>query len=559
MSRMVQRTRKKSGNLAAAAPTTPSLETNASQAKAAQTRLREQETTQLSRFPIGLVVVLLCAFAGLRILIFCAAFPLFNNIDEPAHFAAIEMYAQGHWPGKDLPHYDSDTAKVLALYASDEYLTPTQYPAHAPSVPPYRFSAQSMNIYLPQMMTRILNDSNHEAQSAPLYYLLAAAWLHVGAVLGMNGWQLAYWIRFLNPVAYALLVWFSYRLVRRAFAARPFLWLAVPAFLAVFPQDVYFGINRDVLSAPLSALALWLMVEAVMVESNKETSRSWLLIAASFVVSLAFLVNLSNCVLYACLAVTLWVWLKQTWKVQEHIGRNLTLIVFSAFVLPALWMLRNYHVMGDLAGAQTKIAALGWTSKPFGELFDHPLFSLHGLRYFFKELTGSFWRGEYVWHLEGMRWALADKVYLFSTALMFAAFMIGLWLEHKTSPRPQRFLSFQALLLVFGSVAFMAAISLAFDFHNNPYPSREFPYFVSGRIILGALPAFGLIYVGGLELLLTRIHQWAPFTALAVLMLFITVSEFRIRQVAFSSPYNFLALMSWDSATAEVVSVQDKN
>ena len=68
------------------------------------------------------IVILMCVYAGLRILIFTAAFPFFNNIDEQFHFAAIRMYAQGQWPGKDLPHFDFETAKIASLYATPEYL-----------------------------------------------------------------------------------------------------------------------------------------------------------------------------------------------------------------------------------------------------------------------------------------------------------------------------------------------------------------------------------------------------------------------------------------------------
>src|SRR5580704_10061989 len=84
-----------------------------------------------------------------------------------------------------------------------------------------------------------------------------------GEALGMNAWELAYWVRFLNSAAYVLLIWASYRLVQHVYPDRVFLWLGVPALLAVFPQDVYFGINREILSSPMTAVALLLMVKAV--------------------------------------------------------------------------------------------------------------------------------------------------------------------------------------------------------------------------------------------------------------------------------------------------------
>jgi len=132
---------------------------------------------------------------------------------------------------------------------------------------------------------------------------LVSAW----EALGLQSWELAYWIRFLNPAAYVVLVWISYRLVRKVYPDRIFLWLGVPALLAVFPQDVYFGINREVLSAPMTAVALLLMVKAV----DEKESKSWLLLA-SVLVGLTFLVDVSNCVLYGAFALTLWSWARQS-------------------------------------------------------------------------------------------------------------------------------------------------------------------------------------------------------------------------------------------------------
>jgi hypothetical protein len=110
----------------------------------------------------------------------------------------------------------------------------------------------------------------------------------------------------------------------------------------------------------------------------------------------------------------------------------------------------------------------------------------------------------------------------------------------------QRLAGFQAAFLVASSVLFLAVISLPFDFHDCAYPSRLYPYFVSGRIISGALLPFVLIYASGLELVTNRLRKWVPPVAvLACLMLFITVSEIRVRSVVFSSPYNFFALSGW--------------
>ena len=444
------------------------------------------------------VVLALIAYSALRILVFAAAFPLFNNVDEQYHFASIQMYAQGRWPGKDLPHLDPDTENIVALYSTPEYMNTREHIAKVNlPAPIYQIPKGQQEPYLQSELDDWQDVSNFEAQSTPLYYLLGAAWERFGMIFGMHGWQLAYWIRFLNPIAYAVLVWASYRFIRKVYPERPFLWIAVPALLAVFPQDVYYGINRDVLSAPLAAVALWLMAEGI-----EEPHRRWPMLGASFFTGLAFLVNVSNCVVYAALAAALWLWWRKfSGSTRNRIGL-LGGFIFSSLALPVAWMLRNYAVMGDLTGSRAKIAYLGWTMKPLGEIFDHPLFSLSGLWYFLSKLIVNFWRGEYVWYMERMRWIVADRVYQISSIMLLLVFLVTLFKQWKSLPEIQRLAGVQALLLVVGSVLFMAAISLPFDYHSCPYPSRKHPFFVSGRIIAGALLSFVLIYTSGLQSLL---------------------------------------------------------
>jgi hypothetical protein len=509
----------------------------------AESSAASQRRDQFLRAHAGLIVALLCVYAGLRILIFAAAFPLFNNVDEERHLAAIRMYAGGQWPGKDLPAIDPELAKLYAVYGTWEYLVPekTIDEAHL-RTPFYQLSAQEAEPHVKRSFSYELSIPGYEAQSTPLYYLLGAGWYRLGEALGIQSWRLPYWIRLLNPAAYVLLVWVSYRFVRTVYPERMYLWLGVPALLAVFPQDVFFGINRDVLSAPMTAVILLLMVKALKAEKGK----GWLLAAASLLVGLAFLVNVSNCVLFGALAATLWFWARRSDETSRRKAGIAVGSVFASMALPLLWMVRNYAVMGDLTGSHAKIDYLGWTVKPLGEIFDHPLFSFDGLSYFLVNLVQWFWRGEYTWHGETMRWAAADWVYFATSVLMFVAFTVQFFRRWKSASSTQRLAESAALLLVITSVLFMAAISLPFNFPDNLYPSRTHPFFVSGRIISGVLLPFVLIYVSGMEFLLTPIRKWVPPAAVLVcLMVFITITEFQVRRVAFSSTNNFFALTAW--------------
>ena len=505
----------------------------------------ESRVDAFVRTHIDRIAVTLTVFAAIRILLFAAAFPLCNNVDERFHLMTIQMYAQGQMPGKDLPHMDPAAARVFSLFWSPEYWPSQEYlDQNGASRPLYGLSPQVQDSELKRefyvnQIRRWLNRPNYEAQSAPFYYAVAAVWYRLGSALGIRDWRLEYWIRLLNPVAFGLLVWLSYRFVRTVYPERTFLCLAVPALIAVFPQDVFFGMNRDVFSAPMCAAALLLMIKAV----ERRPGRDLFLLLGSSLVGISFLVNVSNFVLYGVLAVTLWLWVRRS---AESLPRKIRVVSASALasgVLPSLWMLRNYIVMGDLTGGKAKTHELTWTVKPLSDMIHHPLFSVRGLCYFLVQLTQSFWRGEYLWHGASMRSTWADRFYVFSSALMVLIFVADFTLKRTVYSKPRRRVGWQALFLVAGSVLFLAVLSVVFDFHECGYPSRLYPYFVSGRIISGTLLPFALIYASGLEVVTKLFRKWIPPVAvLALLMLFITASEIRVRSVVFSSPYNFFAL-----------------
>jgi len=43
-------------------------------------------------------VMIFCCFAAVRVLVFSAAFPFFNNVDERRHFDLVIKYAYGDVP-----------------------------------------------------------------------------------------------------------------------------------------------------------------------------------------------------------------------------------------------------------------------------------------------------------------------------------------------------------------------------------------------------------------------------------------------------------------------------
>jgi hypothetical protein len=493
------------------------------------------------------VAAILAAYAALRILVFAATFPLANHeIDEKNHFLSILMYAHGHFPGKQLPLIDSGFARDLLMYWSPEYATSEAEMRRAGIYGPLcRLTPQERELalqggYYGELLNRWPTRENYEAQGAPLYYIVAATWYRLGATLGIKSWHLIYWVRFLNAFLYGLFVWFSFQFIRKVYPDRLFLYLAVPSLLAAFPQDVFFFMNRDVLSPLLCALALTAMAAA-----HEQPFAQWkFLTISSFLVGLAFLGEVSNFVLYVPLAMTAWICLRQSACQGRRRAWILSGGALSGALLPVLWMGRNYLVMGDLTGGRAKTHFLTWTIKPLADIFHHPLFSFHGLAYFLVTLTGSFWRGEDNWHGVAMRSVRADSFYLLSSAIFLSIFAFDFVRRQGTVSPLQHWAEFSSAFLVVSSVLFLAFISLIFDFHEGVYPSRAYPYFVSGRIVIGTLLPFVLMYARGLELVTDRLRKWvSPVTVLAILMLFITACELWAQRAAFSSHFGFFQLL----------------
>src|SRR5260370_38038382 len=85
-----------------------------------QTTATERVDAFLKRNQTWIVGAMSC-FALIRILIFAAAFPLFNNVDEQDHYDMVYRYPHGLGPQKTLPQTDPEMARVFTLYGSPEY------------------------------------------------------------------------------------------------------------------------------------------------------------------------------------------------------------------------------------------------------------------------------------------------------------------------------------------------------------------------------------------------------------------------------------------------------
>ena len=148
--------------------------------------------------------------------VYCAIFPFFNNVDEPYHFDLVVKYAHGEIPRRIVP-ISQESARFIILYGTPEYLSgPAKFPNGKISPPTWTYPADQIAVALPIALARWRDEPNHEATEPPLYYAIGAVWYRLGRVLGIEGGFLLYWIRFLNPLLAAALVWIGFHAAREA-------------------------------------------------------------------------------------------------------------------------------------------------------------------------------------------------------------------------------------------------------------------------------------------------------------------------------------------------------
>ena len=481
------------------------------------------------------IVLALCVAAACRVFLFSAAFPYFNNVDEPAHFDLVMKYWHGEMPRRGVERFSREAIQFIVLYGSPEYFSNPGSPA---GVPGWR----DPNMRNPEVFSLAVASfqeglDNHEAGGFPVYYAMAGSWFALGRALGLRGGQLLYWIRFLNVVVIVGLVWLSYWIARTLVPDDRLERLGVPFLVAFFPQDVFYSINSDVVTPLLFALAFFALLHIVLADASLVLHG-----LAGLAVSAAFLTKFSNMAVLGLLAVVVLAKvasLRRRGALRSYLPRLGALL---AAVLPgAAWLVRNRLVLGDFSGAAEKIAFVHWTVKPVAQWWHHPIFSPTGLAYFLGELTRTFWRGEFVWHLKPIASPAADLFYVGSTGVFLAASAVALW--QGTSDVRRRVVLSMSFFVLGTSVLLLAASSVVFDFDDSWAPSRASPYFVAGRLVGGALVPFVLLYLDGLGHALS----WArlridPLVVVALIAAAITSSEIAITLPVFESPYNWFHL-----------------
>jgi hypothetical protein len=492
----------------------------------------------VSRLNERLLILLLCLAAALRISIYSAAFPFFSNIDEDLHFDVITQYSHAQVP-RSFDRLKDDTLNWILPYASPEFLSSSeQFPGARFPEPLWKRSWSEIEPEIAATRSAWSSEINFQSSQPPLYYALASEWWWIGKQIGLAGIQSLYWIRLLNALIIATIVWLSYLAARMIAPTRVDLRLGVPLLLAFVPQNVFYAMNNDVLS-PVCFGALFLCV----LQWLRTTAPNFSLGALTgLAIAATCLTKLSNVPLAAVAFAIVFARLVVIIRRAPRAGLlALAMVVLCAAIPIGSWMVWIKSHFGDLTGSTAKISLLGWTRKSYGDWWQHPIFTPRGVWIFWSDLIASFWRGEVNWHGQPLRWGCADGFYGVSSFLLLAAASVGLRKQAGLSAFQRQAIG-SAILIFLAGIGFLALLSIQFDFGNCINPSREHPYFTSGRLLSGAIIPFAVAYVYGVSCISGRINTALPLIVLGFVVVFMTTSEILVNRVVFVSEHNWFHL-----------------
>jgi hypothetical protein len=219
------------------------------------------------------------------------------------------------------------------------------------------------------------------------------------------------------------------------------------------------------------------------------------------------------------------------------------LSIFAAFAISAavplgIWFAWNGNHFGDLIATKSKIELLGWTPKAFADWWSHPIFTLSGAKDFWSELIASFWRGEFIWHRERLATWWSDAFYWTASTVALGIAVVSLIVRKRSEAN--RAVLWIALLSFISLVGFLVLLSIRFDFQECPYPSREHPYFTSGRLLNAAAVPFFLLFAYAIESVAAWTkREWSRWVLLGVIALLALSWQVSINAPVLSSRYNF--------------------
>ena len=147
------------------------------------------------------------------------------------------------------------------------------------------------------------------------------------------------------------------------------------------------------------------------------------------------------------------------------------------------------------------------------------------------------------WHYTTLAAARIDPFYVLSSTVFLLTFAIaGIANRGSSSAEMRLFVGLGGLLLAL-SVAILILISVSFDFGTSNYPSRQFPFLPCGRYLMGSLVPFLIMYLGGLEVLLSWLQlRFFRLPLLILIVISMFIAEIAYSMGVFASQYNWYHL-----------------
>jgi hypothetical protein len=500
---------------------------------------------QLKRWlALGSLVVL----AGAKNWLLSSAYPLFHPADEGFHYDLICQIADARLPPPSPEPVLTGTAIAFLLYASPEYLNALE----SSPVPNAQRVGNSYHSILPKINIKAeelrQNIFNIELGSPPAYYALGSVWRLLGEGLAIDRINLIYWQRWFHALLAMIFVLLALYLsihIRWAPDGHDAgsIWI-LPLLAATFPADYFYYITPDALTAVAGALAL-----ISLISPFTRSERVNLCVTAGIFFLLPF-IRLSTIVWIAALPLLM----ALTWPSKPL--RNRLFVGCSSLIAGAALLAgANLFFHGEPWGLQNKQAFLTWTEKPFFQWLDHPLFSPDGAWIFLRETITSFWRGSLTWNGSPVSFAGLDSFFLTITLLTLLAMPV--WIVRHVKPKQQAMpiTNWRSLapgpselclvgagwLLFVGGLAFLAILSIRFDFGTCYFPSAAFPYFTTGRLLnmnlLGFLAGFAMLF----ERFLARLGRW-HYVFWILFAGSCVAFQFYVAWLPFQSPFNWFHL-----------------
>ncbi|HEV2454356.1 MAG TPA: hypothetical protein VGY98_08845, partial [Verrucomicrobiae bacterium] len=128
-----------------------------------------------------------------------------------------------------------------------------------------------------------------------------------------------------------------------------------------------------------------------------------------------------------------------------------------------------------------------------------------------------------------------------SLALLVPASFV-LFQRHSKEPAVLRWALGLGLACFASELGLFAWLSIVYDYHDCPAPSRAFPYFIAGRLLLGALVPFMLALVYGMDRALMNLGIAGKLLALSILIGLMLAVEVATDWPALNNDYNWFHL-----------------